>query len=199
MPYIKELTLPQVREIYDSRMKEDFPPDELRPYRSIEQLTQEGLYFSLGYFIGESLMAYALFAKPQDSNGALLDYCAVSAQARGTGIGSKFFSGFHTVLEPHHVAHILMEVEAPDTAEDSAEKEIRERRIRFYKRCLCKMSDVRTSLFGVDYQVMYLSFDGRIIPDKAISEELRNMYRLILSPILKTEADFKKYAIIYGQ
>lgn len=196
MPYIKELTLPQVREIYNSRMKEDFPPNELRPYHSIEQLTQEGLYFSLGYFDDENLLAYALFAKPRDSNGALLDYYAVSAEARGTGIGSKFLSGFHAVLEPHHVTHILLEVEAPVATEDSAEKEIRERRVRFYKRCLCKMSDVRTVLFGVDYQVMYLSFDGRIIPDKAISEELRSMYHLILSPILKTEADFKKYAMI---
>lgn len=198
MPYIKELTLPQVQEIYHNRMKKDFPPDELRPYHSIEQLTQESLYFSLGYFDSESLLAYAFFAKPQDSSGALLDYYAVSAQARGTGIGSKFLSGFHTVLEPHRVTHILLEVDAPDATQDSVEKEIRERRIRFYKRCLCKMSDVRTALFGVDYQVMYLSFDGRIIPDKAISEELRSMYHLILSPILKTEADFKKYATIYG-
>lgn len=197
MPYIKELTLPQVRDIYDSRMKEDFPPDELRPYHSIEQLTQEGLYFSLGYFDGENLMAYALFAKPKDSGGALLDYYAVSAEARGTGIGSKFLSGFHTVLEPHGVTHIILEVEAPDATDDSAEKEIRERRIRFYKRCLCKMSDVRSALFGVDYQVMYLSFDGRIIPHKAIAAELRNMYRLILAPILKTEEDFQKNAVVY--
>lgn len=198
MPYIKELTLPQVREIYDSRMQEDFPPDELRPYNSIEQLTQEGLYFSLGYFEGETLLAYVLFAKPKDNSGALLDYYAVSAEARGTGIGSKFLSGFHTVLEPHHVKHIILEVEAPGAAGDDAEKEIRERRIRFYKRCLCKMSEVRATLFGVDYQVMYLSFDGRIIPDKAIAAELRGMYRLILSPILKTEEDFKKKAVVYG-
>lgn len=197
MPYIKELTISQVREIYDSRMKKDFPPDELRPYRSIEQLTQEGLYFSLGYFDGETLLAYALFAKPKDSGGALLDYYAVSEEARGTGIGSKFLSGFHTVLEPHHVTHIILEVEAVDTAGNNAEKEIRERRIRFYKRCLCKMSGIRSALFGVDYQVMYLSFDGRVIPDKAIAHELRGMYRLILSPILKTEEDFQKNAVVY--
>lgn len=193
---IKKLTLDEINNVYHTRMVQDFPADELRPYKSIETLFATGLYFGLGYYKDDRLMAYALFAKSPESGGALLDYYAVDIAARGTGIGSKFLSGFCTALEPYHVTHVILEVEDPEKTTDEAEINTRNRRISFYKRCLCIMSGVRSQLFGVDYNVMYLSFKGKI-SDNDIADEILSMYRLILSPVVKTKEDFDKVAKVF--
>lgn len=199
MASIRKLEIDEVREIYKTRMQEDFPPDELRPLSSIVQLTEEGCYLSLGYFDGEGskqLIAYAFFVKEKNRPAALLDYYAVAAEARGTGIGSKFLSDFHTVLLPLNVTHIILEVENPTKTDDEKEIAIRNRRIGFYKRSLCEMSGVYSKLFGVEYNVMYLSFNGSSIDDTTIAQELDDLYHLMLAPILKTPEDYSKRAAI---
>ena len=45
---IAPLTIPQARQIYLTRMTEDFPPDELKPWFAIHSRLLRGEYACLG-------------------------------------------------------------------------------------------------------------------------------------------------------
>ena len=81
---IRELSLQEMEKLYGERMEADFPPEELRPFSSIRELTGEGKYKSFGCF-EEGLGAYGTFAFLPGRSGVLLDYFAVDAGAGGRG------------------------------------------------------------------------------------------------------------------
>ena len=59
---IRELNRDQLAELYETNLKEDFTPEELKPIMAIEYLMEEGNYFAYGMYEEEKLMAYAFFA-----------------------------------------------------------------------------------------------------------------------------------------
>ena len=85
---LKELSREEMRRLYDERMQEDFPPAELKPWKRIEEMLSGGIYFAYGFCEEERITAYAFFVVQGAS--VLLDYYAVSREARGRGIGSRF-------------------------------------------------------------------------------------------------------------
>lgn len=186
---IKQLSIDELKPLYESRLKEDFPPNELRPYDSIIQLLKQDRYITLAYK-AEEIMAYAFFIKRPENNTVLLDYYAVSKDSRGTGIGGEFISRFHEIFTPMGVDHILIEVECLKTAKNQEEADVRSRRIHFYEKNGCRMSHVRSWVFGVDYSIMYLPFDSKVREDRMLSDELEGMYRVIVPPLLKKGVDF---------
>lgn len=199
---IRELMPMEIDHIYEHRMKEDFPPDELRPLHSINALIRQDSYFCLAYerperYPSEEISAYAFFARLQSSPYALLDYYAVSSATRGQGIGSKFLMGFQEALMPKGIKYILLEVERPDCAATEAERQIRMRRIQFYLKNGCYDTDVLCSLFGVDYHLMLLPFSSEIPTAKALAAKLTELYRLLLSPLQFTAQEFAEKAQVY--
>lgn len=197
MPSITKLSLEALKSIYDARMKEDFPPDELRPFSSMQALTQQNSYASFGYDEDGNIMAYACFARVKDSPAAMLDYYAVSKQSRGSGIGSKFLAAFPAFLKPLGVQHVILEVESVEKAKDAVQAEIRRRRIAFYEKNGCRRTQVRSLLYGVYYDVMVLSMSGGAETNQTIMQQLRDTYRVILKPIVKNEADFLQKAKVW--
>lgn len=194
----KKLNPDQVKDLYFSRMKEDFPPDELRPLSSIEYLTELGSYVTYGYCDeNDVIMAYACFAKRDDQTAAMLDYYAVSKHNRGTGIGGKFIADFKTFLPENGIDHVILEVESVESSKNEEQAHTRRRRINFYENNSCIMTNTMSLLYGVEYNVMYLSFDKKSYDDKIISEELFRIYELILSPIIKDEAELKSRAKVW--
>ena len=51
------LTLPEIREIYRKRMKNDFPGNELKSLAMIEKLIREGHYLCYGIREGADILA----------------------------------------------------------------------------------------------------------------------------------------------
>ena len=79
----RQLNTQEVWQIYQEKMKQDFPPSELRPYSSMEKLMKSGEYLCFGCFEGDTLAAYAYFVVSEGA--ALLDYYAVNESMRGLG------------------------------------------------------------------------------------------------------------------
>ena len=152
MLYVRKLNQTEIKEIYDTHMQEAFPQSELRPYKNIEMLCARGNYICYGLYEGEALRAYAYFSKTNDRPYILLDYYAVLSGLRGTGIGSRFFPLLREELRD--VCAILLEVESVESTEDENEKTLRRRRIAFYERNGCAVTNVKCELYGVDFSIM---------------------------------------------
>lgn len=180
---IETLNISQLNEIYNSQMKRDFPPSELRPFSSMEYLTEQGLYHSLAYREGDRTLGYALFA--ENETAALLDYFAVDANCRGQGVGGKFLSGVKEMAGEFTAPYVLIEVESVESAQTAEQIDERERRIRFYKHCGCVPTGVFSFLFGVEYQILILPLTENFTPsDEDVIASLMSIYRLIVPPLV---------------
>lgn len=180
---IRELTLEEMQEIYNTHMEKDFPPSELRPFESIRQLTGAGLYRSFGCF-EDGLAGYATFAIAAQGPGLLLDYLAVDAGRRGQGIGSRFLPGLRGLGGPLGAGYFLIEVESLESAQTPAQTEERARRIQFYKGCGCRETRVYSHLFGVEYQILILPLEGQAPSDSQAEAALQNVYHTIVPPLV---------------
>jgi len=172
-----------MEKIYTTRMAEDFPPNELRPFCSIRDLTRAGLYRSFGCY-EDGLAGYAAFAMAAQGPAVLLDYYAVDASRRGQGIGSRFLPGLRGVAERLGAGYFMIEVESLETARTPAQAEERARRIHFYKRCGCRETRVYSYLFGVEYQILVSVLEGEAPSDSEVEAALMRVYRTIVPPLV---------------
>ena len=84
----------------------------------------------------------------------LLDYYAFMEEYRCRGLGSVFL---HEIQKQSDFPGCFIECEAPETADCAEQRELRERRIRFYERNGAVLTQVRAQLFGVTYRMLVLS------------------------------------------
>ena len=155
---IRELTIPQVRELYARNLTRDFPPDERKPLHLIERALEEGKYVCCGCFLGERTAAYAFFAML--GRAVLLDYFSVEKSLRDQGLGSRFLR--ELIAGPlRELDCALLEVDDPDYAPNAHEQELRRRRLRFYLNNGLTDTGVRTVVFHVEYRLLALPV-GRV-------------------------------------
>ncbi len=172
---LKRLDRKEMAEIYRTQMQSDFPPAELKPWKRIEEMLAEGVYFAYGLYEEGKQTAYAFFVEA-DKKQILLDYYAVSAQARGMGIGSRFMALIREELRHQGCSVALIEVENPDCAETEAERQKQERRIHFYEKNGARMTALRSCLFGVEYKIMYLPMQEEREEEEELRAALEQIY-----------------------
>lgn len=173
---LKELNRSEMKEIFEKRMQRDFPPAELKPWKRIADMLDRGIYFAYGLYEEDELMAYAFFVSHPKRDYVLLDYYAVTEQARGTGIGSRFLSLWKEEL--NNSSAVLAEVENPDFAVNDKAREMQERRIAFYEKNDMIVTDICSRLFSVEYKIMYLPIDEEI-ENEVLYEELNKIYHFM--------------------
>ena len=173
-----ELRLPtpeQLRDIYNTDMKEAFPAAELKPLASIEKMWAEGRYKPYCLFdddgAGPIGTAFLWLGHP---GWLLLDYLCVSASWRNDGFGAEIL---RLLPQTEPGAVIFGEAEVPADAPDPA---MAERRLGFYKRCGLRTAGYETEMFGVHYQTLYLA--DREVSDEELMEEHRFVYRRSFTP-----------------
>ena len=173
--------LAQAAQIYESRMAKDFALNELRPWPSLQRSWERGEYLCFGLYAQRELLGYAFFIRSSadDCQPCLLDYFAVADRCRGQGLGSLFLSQLGSCLP--HTAGILIEVEDPDTAEDEAQHQDRERRLRFYLRNGCRPTGLQSRVFGADYVLLELPSKCSY-PPELLREIYSAIYRRALPP-----------------
>ena len=149
----------QIKEIYQTRMQEDFPANELFPFSAMRRLWTEGKYQGYGLFEDNSLFGYALFfiMRSGDQNDYLLDYLAVAKEHRDKGLGSFFLQELLKLL--NDASCIIIEAEDPDKAENNKDRVIREKRIEFYLKNGCTQTAVISNVDGADYRLLELRTD----------------------------------------
>lgn len=185
---IKELKKSDIEAVYHSRMKSDFPPEEIRPWEMFERSFSMGLYKGYGLYENGKLLSYAAFTFSLSRETVLLDYFAVDSSLRGKGIGGNFLSELSEIFKNKL---LLLEVENPRFANDSGDLSVRTRRINFYKRCGAYLSDITTKVFEADFAVMYFSKEG-----EKSGEEIRSAVKEIYSAMF-TEEILEKHVKVY--
>lgn len=150
---VRTLRVEEIKALYRERLAKDFPPDELKPLSMIMAALERDAYMCYGAVAGETILAYAFFVKC--GNDALLDYYAVRDDLRDAGIGSRFIQ--ELIAGPLQAMNcVLLEVEDPDCAQDMREREIRNRRLSFYKRNGLGETGVKAVVWGVSYCILEL-------------------------------------------
>ena len=145
------LTLPEIRELYRKRMKNDFPGNELKSLAMIEKVFREGRYLCYGVREGADILAYAFFVLTEDLY--MLDYFAVKKDLRGSGIGSGFLKELNSRCL-REAACVLVEVDDPFFAGNDKEKKICERRLAFYLGNGLLDTGARAKTFGADFLIL---------------------------------------------
>ena len=206
----------ELEALYHRRLREDFPPDELRPFSSMQYLLRENAYRCFVYRENGNICAYAMLIVSHGA--ALLDYFAVAPELRGQGIGSQFLAELKTISQEFDVPYVLIEAESVESAETPEQLTERQRRFRFYKNCGCLSTPVFSLLFGVEYQILLLPINdtlpdgetrknqillqplnGGAQPDSGtVKNNLENLYRVIISHFTGgSEAAFQKVCKCY--
>lgn len=175
--HMERLTDEQVISIYTGVAKEHFPAEELKPVTMIERLLSEGAYEGLGLFCGETLAAYALFAGMPEGGTLLLDYYAVLAEYRNSGMGSLFLRKMKEFYGGREA--ILLETEMPEAAKSEAERELRVRRNGFYERNGALFTKVRSRVYKVDFDIFIIPL-ANALPDEEVYKRLSEIYLYML-------------------
>ena len=71
----------------------------------------------------------------------------------------------------------MLECESLESAQSEEEKLLRERRIRFYLENGCVRTKLRSLLFGVEYEILYMPLTEETADG---AKELENLYRKIM-------------------
>lgn len=178
---VKRLEKDRLAEIYNTYMKQDFPPSELKPLSHILRSAEAGFGFSLGIYEEEELAGYAVFILCEETKCALLDYFAILKDKRGSGLGHRAISLFETYFEENlpAVEGLYIESERVSAAENEKQRQIRQRRIAFYLSCGCEMTAFRSVLFGVDYSILYRRFGtgGQEVSLEALDTLYKKMFK----------------------
>ena len=154
----KALTQEEIIAVYDAWGPRHFPDSELKPLSSVKMLLEQGQYSGYGLFDGSGaaeggMLGYALLMHDKDKGKMLLDYYAFLEEHRCRGLGSVFL---HEIQRQGDFPGCFIECEAPETADCREQRELRERRIRFYERNGAVLTQVRAQLFGVTYRMLVL-------------------------------------------
>lgn len=187
---LKKLDKKEMEKIYGEQMQRDFPEAELKPWKRIEEMLDEGIYFAYGLFEEGRLMAYSFFVQA-DAERVLLDYYAVSRQARGKGVGSRCMSLLKEEARRRGHSIIVIEAENPDYAETEEERRKQERRIHFYEKNGALLTGLGSCLFGVEYKIMYLPM-GEEKGEEELRETLKRIYHAMFP-----EKYFGKQVVLY--
>lgn len=178
---IRELTIPEARDVYRKYLKNDFPPDELRPLVMIERSLKKKQYICYGIFSEDEMYGYGFFAFSEQcaSRVYLLDYFAVRKDLRDQGIGSFFLSSIKDMLSVP--GPVLVEVENPDFADDGEEQRLQEKRVQFYLRNGFTDTGITAWLFYVEYKILVLSAEIALTKD-----ECKKAYRAVYEQMIGT-------------
>ena len=180
---IRLLSLEDAKSVYHRDVTRDFPPDERKPWPTIERLMRADRYVCQGLYEDADLRGYGFFAALPAEDGGwdyLLDYFAVLPGERNRGLGAAFLSPMLACLP--NASSVIGEAENPDHAENEADRSLRERRMRFYLRCGVRDTGVTACVWGVEYRL--LLFAGHALSPDAIRRLYEAFYRSFFPPAI---------------
>ena len=169
---LKVMTPEELKIAYETDLTEAFPPSELKPLATMEQMRERGVYDPLCLLdeAGEAL-GYLLLWKHRDGRFLLIDYLCVPARRRNGGIGAKLLQALFVAYPPDTV--FLAESEAPTG--DAAADELIRRRLGFYARNGAVELGYDCALFGVHFKT--IGWSGEPLPEREVTvEKHREIY-----------------------
>lgn len=167
---IQKLEEKQALELYPV-LEKDFKNDPLPPFGIYQRQIEHGEYEAYYYIQKEQPEAY--FITIEKENIIFIVFFAVAKEKRGQGIGTKAIQELQKVAVGKT---IILEVEKEIQDNTDKEKEIIQKRIRFYERLgFKKVEPLRYILRGHSYHIMTYA-DTKITP-KQIKEIMPRLYQ----------------------
>lgn len=211
----KELSDKAIEEIYYEHMTSDFPKSELKPLKLLLDCKKMDLYKCFGLYQGDKLLAYSYFANDPDKKIILLDYLAVVKNMRNAGYGSIMLSKIREYFrENSTVEKVIIEAESIESSTNEEERNIRQRRIAFYKKNGLVQQQFKARVFGTEFTILLLDvqnnsevstnntnngntkIDEKKMPEKNNEAEIIEGYQNIYKAILTKEMYDKNVFIL---
>lgn len=185
---VKNINTEQLIDLYKNHLEHDFPKSELKSLSMIQSFMEKGIYTIYGLYDDEELLAYAMFMNNKESGFQLLDYFACNRKYRSKGYGSKLLQMLKQ--EDKISQGYIIEVETVRTAQNEEEKLQRIRRIAFYEKNGLRKVSIRSTVYGVEFDILYLPlrWDGE---DAQLYEELKALYLQMFG-----EVNYKEHAMV---
>lgn len=180
---IKKLRLEETEAIYRAYIGKHFPQDEIKPFKHIRRMWQEGSYQALGLYeitdlCPEKLAGYAFFALGDHADMLLLDYYAILEEYRCQGLGGKFLLDMQESFQDYE--GMLIETEDVDYAQSEKQRQERLKRDRFYMQNGATKTGVSCEVYGVHYCIWKLPFRDHHCSSEQCRRNLRNIYKTMV-------------------
>lgn len=149
--HLRTMTPEELKQAYETDLREAFPPAELKPLRAMEAMRERGVYDPLGLSGGDGeILGYILLWKHEDGRYMLIDYLCVPSGKRNGGVGGKLLAA----AIAHYPADTVFigETEAPTG--DPARDGMILRRLGFYARNGARTLGYDNALFGVHFKTI---------------------------------------------
>lgn len=180
---LKKINLKKFKNLYRRHIIKDFPREERRSLNKFKKRITKGQEEVYIYEENGQEKAYIIIADLD--NYVLVSFLAVFEEYRGEGIGTKLLKEIKANFS--NKKGILLEVENPEYSISQDEKEIRQRRIKFYQKSNYNIVDgIEIDLHSIMFNIMILNIDKKEINKQEIVESLREFYECILKRFDKT-------------
>mgnify|MGYP000892626031 CR=1 FL=1 len=173
----QKITKDQLHTIYQDHLPRDFIMAELKSISFFEDNFARGVYFGDLFYVEDQLVAYTFCGKRPGGNYLLLDYLAVLPQERGKGYGTEILAALRKEAAAYD--GVIVEAEAVDTAKNEKEKNLRQRRIAFYRRNGLMEMKTRSEINGVTFTLLLLTDKEKPAEEETIGRELTAIYQTL--------------------
>ncbi|MHB0877671.1 MAG: GNAT family N-acetyltransferase [Anaerolineae bacterium] len=112
---------------------DSFPPSEREDFGGLVERFAEGVPWLYLGRVGTDIVGFAVVIPLVDARALLLDYFAIAREWRSRGVGSRFLRQLADLLQQGEMTGIVLEVESDEWGPE-AERDLRRRRIGFYRR-----------------------------------------------------------------
>ena len=170
---LKKINLKEFKDLYRKHIVKDFPREERRSLNKFKKRITRGKEEVYLYLENEKEKAYAIIVVLD--NYVMVSFLAVFKEYRGEGIGTKLLKEINDNFS--NKKGILLEVENPKYSKSQEEKEIRERRIKFYEKSNYNIVDgVEINSHSIMFNIMILNINNNKVDKQEIAKELNDFY-----------------------
>ena len=177
---LKQMSLSEMKDIYEELMIVDFPPKELKKWEMVENLYKKGIYEALSAFADKELIGYAFFSTDVTHRLYLLDYFAIVKKLRGQGYGSCMLKYISERFKDVDI--LICEVENPFVKDDPIIKKQKQKRMDFYLNNCWKDTGIDAFMFDVEYRLLYL-----ILGNNLSTSDIQSAYEAIYRAAIRKE------------
>ena len=173
---LRKIKFKEFKSLYRKHIIQDFPSSE-RP--NLEGFRRRMLKYNEQTYIfeeNETEKGYIIIADLEEY--VLVSFLAVYKETRGQGIGTKILK---EITEKYsNKKGIILEVENPDFEEDEKEKNIQQKRIKFYEKSNFEIiPNLNVKLYMVNFKIMIYKQEKQEINKQEIINELNKYYSKI--------------------
>ena len=187
---ITKVSLEKAIKIYEERIENDFPDEEVPPIHVYERCIKENIFecytftTTLDSKVYEDV-GYLVTRKGDDIVFILV--LAVDKNIRGKGLGKIMLNEFIDFIKNEYKL-IILEAENPEEKEISKEeKHIREKRIKFYTDLDFKITEnLKYLLVKIDYKILYLNLKNK--DEKIFAKDAMNIMERVYENVLRNRA-----------